>query len=72
MYRIPRPASGIRLTTPFASVVMCGCPVITPMGWMFVWQAIAPKSDANPTPSRVAPRPFAREHGYLAKFARPN
>jgi hypothetical protein len=48
-----------------ASVVMCGCPIMTPFGWVLVWRAVL-----QPVPATA--RAVGRNYDYLEKLATPN
>ncbi|MBI3268554.1 MAG: hypothetical protein HYZ53_05985 [Planctomycetes bacterium] len=70
MFRQPllaRPGTSATTATVLPTVVMCGCPVMTPMGWCFVWRAVLqplPSFPRTVTPEAVAP--------YLSRFVNLN
>lgn len=42
------PSAGFQKTARTYAVV-CGCPMMTPMGWCFVWQAVVVQPGWQPT-----------------------
>lgn len=55
-------------TQVVTSVVMCGCPVWTPFGWMLVWRTLVKHVEANST----ARAEYAHRNDYLNRYASAN
>ena len=67
--RIASYAGTASSTQVVSSVVMCGCPVMSPFGWVMVWRAVLQQVPvAVATPSHDEPA-AERSHEYLEKLA---